>query len=78
MLRAGFRLLLLLCRFRLGQILGRDTFTGVGNNIRSARYFGYLHINANNLSVISIYPAKKSNRVFRETLNKSTVEKANR
>ena len=26
---------------------------------------GLLHANANNLSVIGIYPAKKSNRVFR-------------
>ena len=44
MLGAGFRLLLLLCRFRLGQILDRDTFSGIGDDIRPARYFGYLHI----------------------------------
>lgn len=41
---AGFRLLLLLCCFRLGQILGRDTFSGICDDIRSARYLGYLHI----------------------------------
>ena len=41
---AGFCLLLLLCRKWLGEILHGNAFSGVGNNIRSVRYFGYLHI----------------------------------
>ena len=36
MLGAGFRLLLLLCRFWLGQILDRDTFSGIGDDIQPA------------------------------------------